>query len=236
MSLLLLSKRRYSRKVLTTAPASLLAYWPLSEPSGTVVKDYSGHGYNGTYTGVDLAQPGIGDGKSCPLYDGVNDYSNIAVIRNVISYTEFTISLWVKVSSAGVWTDGVSRWALGLFVDANNRIDIRRTVVNNTLTIAYTAGAVAKSFSPTTFALTSWLHIAMTVSVNADQFKAYVNNSLQGTATGLGVWAGVSGATTSAFGAVNITPTNAWSGNVAHVAIWNTPLTANQIANLARVV
>ena len=36
--------------------------------------DISGNGFDGAYTGVTLGQDGIGDGNTCPLFDGANDF------------------------------------------------------------------------------------------------------------------------------------------------------------------
>ena len=42
--------------------ADLLAYWPMSEASGSTGLDVSGNSRNGTYANITLGQPGIGDG------------------------------------------------------------------------------------------------------------------------------------------------------------------------------
>ncbi|MFV1969356.1 MAG: hypothetical protein ACC628_28375, partial [Pirellulaceae bacterium] len=47
------------------------------EASGSISDDLSPQGNDGAYTGVTLGQPGIGDGRTCPLFDGANDYNNI---------------------------------------------------------------------------------------------------------------------------------------------------------------
>lgn len=46
----------YEATVLSSSP---LAFWPVSEPSGSTMLDASGAGRNGTYTSVTLGQPSI---------------------------------------------------------------------------------------------------------------------------------------------------------------------------------
>ena len=75
---LLLMTPTYIQKVLGIEPGNLIAYWPMSEPSGGIAINAEGTAArNGAYTGVTLAQPGIGDGNTCPLFDGANDFNNV---------------------------------------------------------------------------------------------------------------------------------------------------------------
>src|SRR3972149_4677456 len=66
----------YAEKVLATEPSNLLAYFICGEASGTVMQEEKNN-YDGAYTGVTLGQTGIGDGNTCPLFDGANDYGNL---------------------------------------------------------------------------------------------------------------------------------------------------------------
>lgn len=68
---------RYARRILVTRPQNLIGYWPMWEGNGVVSFDNSPNGYDGAYTGVTLAQPGIGDGRYSAFFDGVNDFNNI---------------------------------------------------------------------------------------------------------------------------------------------------------------
>lgn len=228
----------YTNKVIALAP---IAYWPQAESGGTVVVDESGNSRNGAYRASGeplLGQTGIGDGRTSALYDGTNDYANVfsASLQAAFNGSEGTLAFWLKVSGAGVWSDGVNRRMAIFRVDANNRLYMERSTTANRIVANYIAGATALAVNVTTAAPTDWLHFAMTWSKVADQFKCYVSGAQSGaTQTGLGVWAGSIGATTTALGASDTSGTNPWSGNLAHVAVWASPLSAAQIATLAAV-
>lgn len=237
--LLLLYRRAYADKVLSTQRANVLAYWPMSEPSGATAIDASGAGRTGTYNSIVLSQSGIGDGSSAVLFDGSTSYLDVSSTSLAAAFTggEFTISLWFKVATAGVWTDATNRRLLTFQVDANNRMLLQKTTVNNTLNWFYQAGGTSKSISKVTTTPTGWVHLAVTVTKAGDALIAYYNGVQEGTTqTGLGTFAGSLAATTTAIGSGNGNgPTLVWSGPLAHVAVWNVALTAAQIAPLAVV-
>lgn len=239
MSLLTLLRRRggYSNKVLSTQRSALLAYWPLSEASGTTITDLSGNGRNGTYTGVDLGQTGIGDGRTAPYFDGVNDYGNVysAALASGFNKDEGTAALWVKVNSAGIWSDGADHMALAITNDAvDSYLWIKKTAPA-TLSFTYRGGATIKTVTVGSQSSVGWLHLAMTWSKAADQMKVYINGVQGGsTQTGLGTWTGVLNSSRCVIGA-RLTTGDVWNGTIAHTAIWTTPLTAAQIASLAVV-
>jgi concanavalin A-like lectin/glucanase superfamily protein len=224
----------YTNKVKALSP---IVYFPQAEASGTTIVDESGNGRNGTYTGVDLGQTGIGDGRTCPSYDGTNDYGDIytAGLAGAFNKDEGTLALWLKVSGAGVWTDATSRRALLLQTDTSNRVSILRSSSNNQLVATYTAGGTQKQVLIATSS-TAWLHLAITWSKANDQAIVYFNGTQSGsTQTGLGTWSGSLNSATTLLGAISKTPTQVWSGFLAHAAVWTTPLSAGQIATLAVV-
>lgn len=227
----------YARRVLSVAADALIAYWPLSEPSGAAAIDQTGR-YHGAYTGVDLNYPGVGDGGSAPFFDGINDFCNIysAALATAFNGAEGAVSIWMKVSGAGVWTDATLRRLMGLRVDANNQVNLSRSATSNTLLCQYLAGATSKTVSIGSQSSTDWLHLAMTWSKSADQMKVYFQGVQTGaTQTGLGTWAGTFNSTRANIGADSTVPATVWSGNLAHAAIWTRALSAGEIAELYRV-
>lgn len=232
----------YTEKVYSIAPLNLLAYWPQADAAGaTVMADESGNNRSGVYKAAGeplLGQLGIGDGRTAALYDGTNDYGNAftASLQSAFNSSEGTVAQWVKVSAAGVWTDATTRRTLQFQADANNLIRFGRGTVNNQFVGAYTAGGVTSSVVVTTAGPTGWVHWALTWSKSADAMKLYMNGVQQGaTQTGLGTWAGNLAATTTCLGANGTAGANPWSGFIAHAAIWNSALSAAQIAQLAVV-
>lgn len=226
----------YGAKVAAMGP---IAYWPMDESSGAVAFDRSGNSRNGAYTGVALGATGIGDGRTSASFDGTTSYNNVfgASLAAAFNNQEGTAIVWIKASASGIWTDGVNRRFLRFAVDANNQVVFNKSSSNNNTDILYVAGSVTKGVTVSTFGgSTAWNCIGITWSKSADQVKAYGNGvQVSATTTGLGVWAGSIAATTTLIGAFVTTPTNVWSGSLAHCAIWNRALSAAEMLAAATV-
>ncbi len=228
---------RYSTKVKNIASANLVAYWPLAEPSGTVITDVSGNGYNGVYTAVTLGQPGIGDGRTCAKFDGSTSYANAYSVgfAGAFNNQEGTIAVWARIPTAAPWTDATTRRVIFFQVDANNRISFGRTATDGQLALTYAAAGTTNTINIATGSTLNWMHLALTWSKSGDAVKAYYNGVQSGaTLTGLGIWAGALAATTTNVGSAG-QPSLVWSGTIQDVAVWSTPLTAAQVAQLASV-
>jgi len=229
---------QYYQRVLATDP---FAYWMLDEKSGAVAYDLvSGRvagAQNGAHTGVTLWQDGIGDGRTCPLYDGANDYTNIytAAFAGAFPGAEGSVAIWVQVSGAGVWTDGNEHRLVTMLANNDNFILIRKATTNNTLQWIYKAGTASKFFSVGGYSSTDWFHTVLTWSKSADEANIYYNgSSAAATQNGLGVWAGALNPVYTVIGSTDTVPSSVWSGYLAHVALWNSALTPAQVASLAR--
>ncbi len=227
---------RYATKVKSIASANLIAYWPGAESSGTAIVDESGNGRNGTYSGVTLAQPGIGDGRTCPLYDGVNDYGNIysVSLNGAWLWEEWSIHVWAQVSGVGLWSDGLTHAVIAIQADTNNRIMLYKSATNNFQ--FFTDMAAGIKTVTATRSDTAWMALGLTFSKSGDAMKAYINGAQSGaTVTGLSTGVGALAATLCVLGGENQAAGRPWSGTIAHAALWNTPLTAAQMAALAVV-
>lgn len=229
-------KLPYYKKVLATRGSNIAAYWPLWDVAGSaVITDVSPQANNGA-PGAGAKAPtfgaaGIGDGKTAMSFDG-GDYGDLfsAALASDFSGTEGTISVWVKNSN---WA-AVNVQRICVFArDANNIIRIYKNNAN-ALLYQYFSNSVNDNVSQGGVTSTGWLHVAMTWSASADQLKAYLSGSQAGaTQSTLGAFGG---AITSAYvGANDTTPTLPWNGSLAHLAVWNVPLTPGEIAKLAVV-
>lgn len=233
MILLLGGRRRprYGEKVLAIERANLLAYWPLTETSGTTINDASGSGRNGTATGfswADAAGPGVSMG-SAPLLDGTNDYGNIhtASLAAAINGAEGGLFVWVKLANPA---DASNRVFANLFVDASNRIVLDQSAAN-TMRGRYIAGGTITTVT-TTVSNTAWFLLGLTWSKSAEQVKLYLNGAQTGaTQTALGTWVGTP--FIAVLGASTTTPTLVHNGHLAHAVLWSKVLTPAQIAALA---
>ena len=222
--------KSYMDKVLGTQPGNLILYHPMNEPSGSVAKDYSAEGNVGAYTGVTLGQPGIGDGNTCPFFDGANDFNHMysAGLNADFNGKEGTIACWAKVNAAGIWTDSTARFGIGLYIDGNNFVYISRRTTNNNLQFLYQAGAVYSIENDSGHSETDWMHLALTFSKSAGttgEVKSYFNGSQVGlTKINLGTWAGNLNANQTNVGCSdNSGPTSVWHGWLAHCVAQLTP-------------
>jgi hypothetical protein len=233
-------KLAYWQKVRQTAAANLIGYWPMWEPSGSTSFDLSPEGNDGAYTGVTLGQPGIGDGRTSPLFDGANDQNDVISAGLTTDFDsggdEVTIATWAKVKEAGTWEDSTFRRMFYLDADGDNNISAYRTSTNNQIAFRYEAATTVEIINIGSLSFTDWFHVALTVSLSAGangEVKAYINGSQVGsTQTSLGTW---SGALADAFIGILAASSQPWSGYLAHPFLSTTPYTAAQIASLAVV-
>lgn len=239
--MLLLTRRRFRPRgyiasdILATQPAALISYLKLDEPSGATAEDSTANNRDGAYVGVDLAQPGIGDGRTAPFFDGTNDYVNwySAGLNAAFNGAEGTFGIWIKMASAAVWPDGTARRPVTVRVNTSNSVHMQKPAAG-TLNVIYAAGGTTKTIQIDT-TTTDWFSVYITWSAAADEMKVYFNGTQYGTTqTGLGIWAGALAATACVIGAQTTTPANVHHGWLAHAALWSAPLTASEIAYLGR--
>ena len=232
--------RSYTQKVLGTATANLIAYWPLGETSGGTADNAEGTAArDGAYSNVTLGATGIGDGNTAATFNGTTSFVDIfsASIQSAFNNQEGTAAMWVQVTAAGVWTDGSFRRVLGLRVSGSNEVFIHKSSTNNQMQVGYVAGGTTKSVAFAVGPTLTWHHIAITWSKSVDQVIVYLDGAQTGTTqTGLGVWVGsIANGLTNIGCRNNVVPDQLWSGTSAHTAIWTTPLSAAQILTLATV-
>jgi hypothetical protein len=167
----------YIDKVIGRGP---VAYWPLYEVSGATAICLINAAQSGTYTGVTLGQPGIGDGNTSPSFDGTSDYCNIysATLNAAFNRDLYTVAGWMKVSGVGVWTDGAVRYAFYATSDAvNNIVMIEKNSANNQINWTHRAGGTNKFIAATPVSPVGWVHVAMTVTLAGDVGRCFVEYS-----------------------------------------------------------
>lgn len=231
---------RYRKRILATAQANLIAYWPMDESVGaTVATDRSAQANNGAYANVTLGQTGIGDGRTAAWFNNSSSLVNVysAALNADFNGQELTVACWFKMNAAGVWTDGAFHEVFRFQVSADSFIQLFKSNTNNTLQWTYKAATVNKNSS--TAALggnVGWIHMAFVVSLAGGYGYMYLNATKRGTdLSGLGTWAGALLNTACCFGAGTTAAANPWSGWIAHAAVWTTPLSPAQVTALATV-
>lgn len=209
----------------------LIQYLFQNELVGTVANDDSPENNDGSYSNVTLdAIDSPVPGDRAPLFNGSTSFVNAgsAGLFSDINTAEGSISIWIKVASAGVWTDGTVRRLVRLATGAGNEMYIQRAAANNILQFVYVAGGVSDVVNKTGASETDWVHIVMTWSKSNDRLRAYWNGALVGTATTLGTWVGaINSVTIGGQGAALV-----WSGYLSHYRLYNRELTAAEVLEL----
>jgi len=207
----------------------------MGESAGlTAVDEVNSPSWAGTYNGgITLGQTGIGDGSTCPLFDGVDGYVNVfsAALQGAFNGAEGSVMAYARMSGAGVWTDGITRVIVHCQADGYNYVNILKlNTPNNTLRWRYVANDVVEAVTLVTTSA-EWMCVALTWSKAAEEVKAYYNGVQTGvTQVALGVWAG--NIATALIGSFNVTPLLLWSGREAHVALWDRVLSPSEVSDL----
>jgi hypothetical protein len=222
----------YANRILGLFGSSIVAYWPLWDAAGPTCQDISGHGYHGGYSGPTLGQEGIGDGRTAPLFDGVNDYVNIYTAGYAAAFNtaEGSIMFWLKVSSGLVWSDATQRRLWGVDVDGSNYSYIFKQTNNNNVTFTYCGSATPKTRVVTLGPNTNWIHVVMTWSKSADEMKVFVNGVQYGAT--INAIPNFVGTLVSTRFTVD---SQSWSGKIAHGISLNRPATPAEILLASKV-
>lgn len=217
----------YQSRVLALAP---IRYWPLDDAAGSVIARELVVGGNGTPPNVTFGVAGIGDGKTAASFNGTTSYINVvsAALATAFSGAEGTYAQWLKIP-ADVWGDGTTRRACRLLADASNFALVQK-LNNSTLVFTMRRGGNTLTYTSAENP-TNWIHIAMRWSTAANAASAFINGNKYAMT---GTWSTWSGALIIAvIGASSITPDEPFSGEIAHFALWDKPLTDDEIASLA---
>ena len=221
----------YQQRIKTLFGASLLAYYPMNESSGSVAYDYSGNGRNGTYANVTLGQLGIGDGKTSVAFNGTNSYLDIfsTSLRDAFNTDEGTAFLWIKPSAATFWTTSAITIMM-LMADGNNRVMLRSS------DFAHTAGGIYKANAPLAYT-TNWVLAVCTWSKSNNRTRGYINaGQFRTDVTELGTWSGALNVSYTVIGAADKVGGYVFTGNIAHAGILNREATPAEIKSLNRGV
>lgn len=138
-----------------TDGASLQAYFPFDENSGSTATDVSGNSNDGTYNGPTLAAATGILGADTPSFDGTDDYVEYPPIG--IDYSgssDWTTSLWVYLSGGSGSTQNVwhPRATQDMFIDKDTGDAIRFTTYS---------GSLNRITSTTSIATDQWYHVCV---------------------------------------------------------------------------
>jgi hypothetical protein len=205
---------RYDQLILSMP--GVQAFWPQWETAGSVIHDLvvdkrapDPASLDGTAVGYTWANDVGPFGWAAPYLDGANDCGDIttAGLASNFSAAEGTLCGWARVANSGIWSDGLYHQVVYLIADGNNFAEHR--VDGGGIRRRYRAGGTASTVFSAIGDL-PWHLYTLTWNKAADRVRGYLDDTLSGSASGLGVWAG---ALAGAYiGAANTTPTYPWAG------------------------
>jgi len=172
----------------------------------------------GAITGVTINQDAGRYLKRAFLFDGLSDYVNwySPELNSIFRPPQGALSVFGKVSGAGVWTDNTRRVLTMLYADANNYISIEKNT-SNQLEYTYMAGGTAETITLATTP-TDFFHTMITWDTSGSGAKKAFYNGVQtgDTQTIAGTWVGNLASTGAVIGALNTTPASVWDGYISH--------------------
>lgn len=231
----------YKEKVQAQSP---YAYWPLDESEGSTATDASANDHNGTYTNVALADDTFVNGDNAALFVAANNPRvDVSAAPFAANANQGAISLWFKASGASVWTDGTQDALLNFQNNTESNKQLMQIVKEASpdyrIRVFYRPGGGGKSidqdFQVGDPELTAWNHLL----VNFGDNSSGLGYGLEMFINGVSVGSTIAYAETwdqaidiALIGMKGLT-FNEWDGYIAHVALFSTPRTPSQIAELA---
>lgn len=197
--------------------ASLLAYYPLGESSGSTANDV-GASNDGTYSGPTLAGATGPLGFNAPTFDGTDDQVDTAT---QFSTTDDNIAVcaWVRKDS---WVTSFES-IFSNFDGSNQGITIQRSASNNYLEVTINGVGAAGS---TDIADGNWHWVYCDQDAGAQEQEIVVDNVVDGTNSG-NTGNTAAGTDNHAIGQQSADrANNNWDGDIAHVMVWDAPLTS----------
>ena len=174
----------YDAEVLADSPVH---YWKLDETSGTTATDSGSTPSTGTYNGdLVLGEPGLVGERTCPKFDGVDDYVGLNSGTNLLgSSQQITIELWFKTADVNVAVPTI------LFEVGGAGRGAAIYVYNGQLYAGITSSSTYQYVTAAVQSNTTY-HVVLLVDGPASTIKLYLNASLAGTgsATAPSDWGG----------------------------------------------
>ena len=170
----------YSNLMKALFGSSLIAYYPQSETSGTVVTDVSGNDRHGVYDGGSLANTISPVNNPCPTYTtpigGINLVnSGIPAVFNGDEGGFFSL---IKLKDLAQWTNAVQDKLMYIVVDASNSYQLHRPANSNYIICTRVGNNTVKTVYSYLYP-TEWVDVLATWSVSANVLRIYLNGICQ---------------------------------------------------------
>ena len=153
-------------------------FWPMDETAGTVIKDRSGNGNDGTYESVAfgsvVAPPGVGgngitlDGTISALDLGYFVYDN----KNYLA-----MGAWFQVKTSEDW----NRFLYFVNADVSNRIELREHSINLNFDVSLSHISTVDSNKAGLFRVGYWFHLVLAYNPNTRLIEVFLNGQVVNT-------------------------------------------------------
>lgn len=168
------------------------------------------------------------------LFDGLDEYVNIGGSSdlNQDGSTPFSISMWVKIPNLSVTSAAFSNFdnTRGYILRFTSIESLQFILANN-----ITAGAnVINVITNASLTLNTWANIIMTYDGSKSDagVKIYFDASNQALTTTFDTLTGGTASGNARIGAINIVPTQFFTGTINQVSFWNKELTGAEVTEI----
>lgn len=225
----------YASRVAQTAADALVGYWPLTQQTidGVTVGALRNSALNGTARGVSWEQPGITSVDMAARFEGRSSIDLYSVALRDGFPASGTLMLWARVGTPEVWESGIwSRLAEFVLGPADDRLYIGLNANEpGALVAEYRVNGDRLFGALQADRTTDWFHTA--VVWGPETFALYLNGELVVSKSRVvEAWTGT--LQQAVLGANGKQSAQFFEGWLAHVALWDTMLSAEQIEPLAQ--
>lgn len=248
-------RKKYADRVRATAPANLILYTPLLEPTGSVGVNYGGPAPQSdrsvAYVGPTPEAIAGPFGGLAHQWDAVNDVVNdyTTSLASLWNWSAWTYLLFFRVRAASVWSDGVAR----KFIYYRNAsfsaiIDVQKHATANQIqfNVRVAGGDNYRTYS--TAAPTGWVGLALSYLESENRYRVFYSAQAFGATpavapvqiieeTTVGSNTGALNSDGTTLGAYSVSsPSSVCDGYICEHAVWNTELDfATQLSPLMRL-
>lgn len=198
----------------------LAACWVMNEGTGSKIFDASRNNNSGTLVGHTIWTPG--KFGSCLTFDGIDDGVDFGGASGINLGKKHSLSIWVRVTdnfAANVFVGHIAYNNGGYFL-----------LTDGATTLYYSANGSYVGVSCPTLVVNTWYHFAVVRS--ATSVKFYINSLQIGATQTLSVNSDLTVSMINGYRTADVTFN--WAGQADNVMIFNTALSAAEIAQLYR--
>lgn len=205
---------------------------PFDTNSSSTVKDYSSYGNDGSITGPAWTDKCVG---GCYNFDGTDDYFLIPHNDSLNLTSEFTFSGWINTDVLNE-----NNWFVVKRVDAGSPGWSARLNSADILDVTLKLKDGTELFvedTSTTYAISTWYHVAFTANNNTKALKLFINGVLKDVNISSSTSGFPSNITNLTIGTSIYYPTSSllyygWNGLIDEITIYNRVLSEDQISEL----